>query len=114
VGKSERDKGLNYERYVVRALKAAGFEDARRNLGETGNQDLGTDVWFANVAAQVKRYKKMPSTKFIKEVEDDGRYHALIAKGDREPATITFYFTDFLEWAQDIVLLYDWPDPPPF
>ena len=44
MGRSQRRKGHNWERRIVRWLKKLGIESARRNLGETGGQDLGADV----------------------------------------------------------------------
>ena len=114
MSKKELDKGKNFERSIVREFKKAGFPDVKRNLGETGGQDLGTDVTAGNLAIQCKRYKLMPPTKFIKEVKDPLRFHALVGKGDYEKTTITLYLSEFLAIMQDIGLVYEDHEPAPF
>lgn len=112
MSKMQRDKGAQFERDVRNAFVKAGFPEAERNLNDK-TDGRGVDVEAGTLAIQCKRYKKMPSTSFIKEVKDGTRFPALVGRGDNEKATITLYLRDFLAIAQDVGLLYNY-DPPPF
>lgn len=56
-------KGTGFEREIVEAFKAAGFDDAKRAWGSNGGalgQHEEVDVTAANLKWQLKRHKKLP------------------------------------------------------
>lgn len=63
MGKSQRDKGAAGEREFCTLLRAFGFEDAERCLGQS--RDGGGDVPYPPHLYEVKRYNKIAVRKWL-------------------------------------------------
>ena len=113
LSKSQRTKGASFERWTVNRFKRAGFLEAQRNLNDT-TDGRGVDVETHKFAIQCKSYKKPPNTSKIEEVNDDTRFHLLVAKGDYTRATVTMYLDDWLSILNDVGLAWGDYNPAPF
>ena len=107
----QRDKGNRGERAVVNKLKAAGFDDARRNYADKAIPE-GVDVFAGPWLIQVKSYKSsVPMSKFDEIKRTDG-WKALVSKVDNKPWMITMKLDDLLSILQDVGLAWDYDKPP--
>ena len=66
-GKTNRVRGATGEREWVALLKAHGFTEAARNLGQT--RDGGGDVCVPPFLWEVKRRRKISALRFLDQVE---------------------------------------------
>ena len=95
MGKSQRKKGHEYERAIVRYFKALGF-DARRVLEY--QEAYGYDVVVENcLAIQCKRWKNYAPVNKIEEVDAPEMIPALVTKADRKKPIICLYLDDFIK-----------------
>ena len=103
-GNHSRNKGLNFERDTVKALRKMVFPYAKRHLESQKEEAKGYDLDNTGpFKIQCKRYKKYCSVSKIKEVQTQpGEIPVLIQKADREETLVTMYEKDWLK----LVALY--------
>jgi len=103
VGKSQRDKGKNYELEVAELLRTFGWSMAKRSghrqaqIGD-GSPDVdGLSGYFI----ECKRYASIGRVyKWLQQAIDtcqDGRVPVVFMRGDREESLVVIRATDFLE-----------------
>lgn len=101
MGKSQRDKGLNFERALVRLFKALGWTGVTRNYSETatGNTgDVRASVSSYQFVIQAKRVEKLNFWKGMREAEEaaiSSEVPILIARRSREEAMVCMRLSDF-------------------
>lgn len=104
MGKSQRTKGHNGERWTVRQMRRL-YDDARRNLDDVHGKS-GTDVFAGPFAMQCKWWKSYAPINKLFEIQDDG-IPVLVAKADRKPVTVTMLFDDWIAILEDIGVAYE-------
>jgi len=81
MGRRERRKGANYERYIANLFQQMGFEEAKRHLetqaqeAEAGRDLDGTQPW----AVQAKHWSKTPSISALLQIKPDEEYPLPVA-----------------------------------
>lgn len=114
MSKSERTKGLNFERWVARQLHRV-YPEAKRNLTETQTGGQGVDLINTGAfAVQCKRLKRYAAINRIEEVNRPGYWPLLITKADNKPAMAVLPLSALVAILEDVMLAYETPDDLPF
>lgn len=110
MGKLSRTKGHSFEREIAKELRDKKiFPEAKRKLEYQIDECIGIDLeGTANLAIQLKRYKKYVNPSLIEEVKNSkDKIPLLITKADKKEAIACLYWSDFLKIIQDIGVVYD-------
>ena len=114
MGKKERDKGHNYERYIARELKKSGlFPEARRHLEYQDGEANGVDlINTGTLAIQIKCRQTYVPVNTIDEIDDPTRIPIVITKADRKRAMAIIPWSELLKIMKGLDVTHH--DPPPF
>ena len=101
-GRSARNKGLNFERFIALKFKSVGFPDAKRHLESQIEEALGYDLDNTGpFVVQCKAWKEYASISKINEIKITNKIPLLITKGDNKPAMVVMPLEDFLKGLED-------------
>lgn len=99
MGKMQRQKGHDFERWVAKKLRKI-FPNARRHLEYQDSQAIGVDVTECGAyLIQCKRGRKYSSLSAIEEVQVcpiEGGIPILVTKGDNKEPLVAMPFEHFL------------------
>lgn len=103
MSKSQRDKGHNFERAVVNAIKDRGIE-AARNLTQT--RDSGGDIIVGRWLFECKRYASIAVYKWLNQAVEAANASGqlipvVVAKADRKEPIVIMRLSDFFETQED-------------
>ena len=102
MGKSQRNKGHNWEREVVNLLKDKGIP-AARNLTQT--RDSGSDISLPGWMLECKRYAKIAVCTWLEQAiksAKENQVPVVIAKADRKEAMAIMRLSDFINIMETI------------
>ena len=103
MGKSQRDKGARFERYVARRLKEVFGERTIRSSGQCFSGDTRADVDCPKIWVECKvgqRPNIRAALRQAKEARDSSESSKLcvaVCKWDREDPIVTMSLTEFIE-----------------
>ena len=113
-----RNKGKNYENYVAKLFRKAGWPDAKRHLEfQSDEAEHGRDLDNTEpFAVQVKCWKKAPPITAILQVKAEGEYSVPVAvlkrtqsKGVKSLEVAVMYLDDFMIFMELISSLFNDP-----
>jgi len=107
-GKMSRNKGLNFERHIVKKLKEIFPNACRALVGSL--EDNVKKIDFRNtgrLCIQAKRLRNYASARALSDIQaDNGGISVLWTKADRQPEVVMMYADDFLRIIKDIGEVY--------
>lgn len=107
MGKSQRTKGISYEREVAARFREI-FPQARRNLTETQKGGQGVDlVGVGRLRVQCKRGRNYAPASRIEEVSAGDGLPVLVTKADRRPDLVVMRLCDFLAVLADVGIVFE-------
>jgi len=107
VGKSQRTKGIGYEREIARRFRDV-FPQAARNLTETQAGGQGVDlVNTGRLRIQCKRGRQYAPCVRIEEVSAGDGLPVLVTKADRRPDLVVMRLCDFLAMLEDVGIVFE-------
>jgi hypothetical protein len=97
-GKQARNKGIEFERFLVRKFRQAGFLQAKRHMESQEAEAQGFDIDnLGPLRVQAKRHKEYaPISTLFDVVKAPESVPVLITKPDEGPAVACLLLSDFL------------------
>lgn len=104
---SSRDKGLKFERDVVKKLKGL-FPNAERAIVGSSLDNSGIDIrGSGRLLIQCKRFKKYVNPGKIEEIKRTDGIRVLCTREDKKAAIVCLYLDDFINILEDIGVVYE-------
>lgn len=107
-GKTSRNKGKVGERELAAALRAEGFESARRGQQYSGSETSADVVGLPGIHIECKRVEKLNIYEAVEQAQRDagesGELPAVFHRRNRKPWLVTMPLSDWMilyrKWRQ--------------
>jgi hypothetical protein len=109
MGRRNRAKGKTFELFVAKAFRTI-FPKAKRHLEYQKEEAKGYDLDnTGRLLIQCKAAKRYVPISTITEVQKGSKddVPVLVTKGDRMPAVVCLYMTDFIKILDDVGYAYE-------
>lgn len=99
-GKTSRNKGKVGERELAAALRAEGFESARRGQQYSGSETSADVVGLPGIHIECKRVEKLNIYEAVEQAQrdagDSGELPAVFHRRNRKPWLVTMPLSDWM------------------
>lgn len=99
-GKTSRNKGKAGERELAAALRAEGFESARRGQQYSGSETSADVVGLPGIHIECKRVEKLNIYEAVEQAQRDagesGELPAVFHRRNRKPWLVTMPLSDWM------------------